>query len=110
MGTNRKRLVAAAASLVVAAGLAGCGGDSGGGSSSPSGKPTQTVTKATKGGTVFSLEQAVTEHLDPQRTYVGRDIANLGRLVYRSWVVFPPGETDATKAATPIPDLATDTG
>src|ERR1700712_2167908 len=106
MGTNRKRLVAAAASLVVAAGLAGCGGDSGGGSSSPSGKPTQTVTKAVKGGTVYSLEQSVTEHLDPQRTYVGRDIANLGRLVYRSWVQFPAGETDAAKGSTPIPDLA----
>ena len=94
MGTNRKRLVAAAASLVVAAGLAGCGGDSGN-DSGPSGKPSQELTKAVKGGTVFSLEQAVTEHLDPQRTYVGRDIANLGRLVYRSWVQFPAGETDA---------------
>jgi len=63
-----------------------------------------------KGGTVFSLEQSVTEHLDPQRTYVGRDMAYLGRLAYRSWVMLPPGETDATKGNTPIPDLATDTG
>ena len=41
--------------------------------------PTRTPnrTEATKGGTVFSLEQSVTEHLDPQRIYVGRDISNL---------------------------------
>src|SRR3954453_2783836 len=109
MGTNRKRLVAAAASLVVAAGLAGCGGDSGN-DSGPSGKPSQELTKAVKGGTIFSLEQSVTEHLDPQRTYVGRDIANLGRLVYRSWVTFPKGATAAPEGSTPIPDLATDTG
>src|SRR4051812_43975908 len=109
MGTNRKRLVAAAASMVVAVGLAGCGGDSGD-SSGPKDQSDQKVTEATKGGTVYSLEQAVTEHLDPQRTYVGRDIANLGRLVYRSWVVFPLGATDATEGSTPVPDLATDTG
>src|SRR3954451_6283782 len=109
MGTNRKRLAAAAASMVVAVGLAGCGGDSGN-DSGPKDQSDQKVTEATKGGTVYSLEQAVTEHLDPQRTYVGRDIANLGRLVYRSWVTFPLGETDPTKGSTPVPDLATDTG
>jgi peptide/nickel transport system substrate-binding protein len=110
MGTNRKRLVAAAASLVVAAGLAGCGGDSGGSGDGPSGKGDQAVTKAVKGGTIYSLEQSVTEHLDPQRMYVGRDIANMGRLVYRSWVTFPKGATDPTEGSTPVPDLATDTG
>src|SRR3954452_7299031 len=109
MGTNRKRLVAAAASMVVAVGLAGCGGDSGN-DSGPKDQSDQKVTEATKGGTVYSLEQAVTEHLDPQRTYVGRDIANLGRLTYRSWVVFPLGATDAKAGSTPVPDLATDTG
>src|SRR3954452_3321936 len=109
MGTNRKRLVAAAASMVVAVGLAGCGGDSGN-DSGPKDQSDQKVTEATKGGTIYSLEQAVTEHLDPQRTYVGRDIANLGRLVYRSWVTFPLGATDAKEGSTPVPDLATDTG
>src|SRR3954467_6399095 len=110
MGTNRKRLVAAAASMVVAVGLAGCGGDSGDSGDGPKDQSGQEVTKATQGGTIYSLEQSVTEHLDPQRTYVGRDIANLGRLAYRSWVMFPVGETDVDKASTPIPDLATDTG
>src|SRR3954454_1396753 len=110
MGTNRKRLVAAAASMVVAVGLAGCGGDSGDSSDGPKDQSGQEVTEATQGGTVYSLEQSVTEHLDPQRTYVGRDIANLGRLAYRSWVMFPVGETDVDKASTPIPALATDPG
>src|ERR687889_591062 len=107
MGTTRKRLVAAAASMVVAVSLAGCGGD--GGDDSGVGNNTEVErTEATKGGTVYSLEQSVTEHLDPQRVYVGRDISSLGRLVYRSWVVFPLGETDAEKASEVVPDLATD--
>ena len=111
MGTNRKRLFAAAASMVIAVGLAGCGGsDDSGGSSEPGSNEGQEQTEATQGGTVYSLETAVTEHLDPQRIYVGRDIANMGRLAYRSWVTFPLGATDATEGSTPVPDLATDTG
>jgi peptide/nickel transport system substrate-binding protein len=110
MGTTRKRLVAAVASMAAAAFVAGCGGDSGSGNG-PSDQSSQTVSaNVPKGGTVFSLEQSVTEHLDPQRTYVGRDISNLGRLAYRSWVMFPVGETDPQKASQVIPDLATDTG
>jgi peptide/nickel transport system substrate-binding protein len=110
MGTTRKRLVAAAASMALAAGLAGCGGDDGGdgGGVEEGAQPTRST--ATKGGTIYSLETAVTEHLDPQRVYVGRDISNLGRLVYRSWVTFPLGSTDETEGSTPVPDLATDTG
>ena len=83
MGTTRKRLVAAVASFAAAAFVAGCGGDSDSGSG-PSDQSSQTVSAdVPKGGTVYSIEQSVTEHLDPQRTYVGRDISNLGRLVYR---------------------------
>ena len=109
MGTNRKRLVAAAASMVVAVAVAGCGGDSD--DDTETGTNTdQERTEAAKGGTIYSLELSVTEHLDPQRVYIGRDISNLGRLVYRSWVVFPLGETDAAKASEIVPDLATDTG
>jgi peptide/nickel transport system substrate-binding protein len=107
--SQRRRLAAVTAATALIIGFAGCGGDSGGSDNLSTNKD-QTRTSATKGGTVFSLEQSVTEHLDPQRTYVGRDISNLSRLVYRSWVVFPPGETDPAKAATPIPDLATDAG
>ncbi len=110
MGTNRKRLVAAAASMVIAVGLAGCGGDDGGdgGEVEQGAQPDRST--ATKGGTIYSLETSVTEHLDPQRIYVGRDLANTSRLVYRSWVNFPLGDTDEVTGQTPIPDLATDTG
>ena len=109
MTTQRRRLAAVAAATALTIGFAGCGGDSGGGGDLSTNKDAKR-SDAAKGGTVFSLEQSVTEHLDPQRTYVGRDISNLSRLVYRSLVTFPPGETDQTKGATPIPDLATDTG
>ena len=103
MGTTRKRLVAAAASLVVAVAVAGCGGDSDNDDSGTKDQKNAERTDAVKGGTVYSLEQSVTEHLDPQRTYVGRDLSNLGRLVYRSLVTFPLGATDPTEGSTPVP-------
>jgi peptide/nickel transport system substrate-binding protein len=109
MGTNRKRLVAAAASMVVAVGLAGCGGDSDSGSGAGSNTDAER-TDAVKGGTVYSLETSVTQAWDPQRTYTGRDLSNQSRLVYRSLVDFPKGVTDNIEGQTPIPDLATDTG
>ena len=108
MTSQRKRLAALAASAGLALGFAGCGG--GGGDEGPISTTPQERTEATKGGTIYSLEQSVTEHLDPQRTYVGRDISNLSRLVYRSLVTFPAGATDPTEGSTPVPDLATDTG
>ena len=52
----------------------------------------------------------MTQSLDPQRTYTGRDLSNQSRLVYRSLVDFPKGVTDNIEGQTPIPDLATDTG
>jgi peptide/nickel transport system substrate-binding protein len=110
MGTTRKRLVAAAASMVVAVSLAGCGGDGGDDNSDVGNNTDVERTEATKGGTVYSLETAVTQTLDPQRTYTGRDIANEGRLFSRSLVMFPSGATDPEEGSTPIPDLATDTG
>ena len=109
MGTNRKRLVAAAASMVVAVSLAGCGG--GGDDTGASGtNQDQERTEATKGGTVYSLELSVTQTLDPQRMYTGRNLYDFGRLIYRGLVQFPSGEADPVKGQTPIPDLATDTG
>ena len=104
MVINKKPLaVVAAAALAV--GLAGCGGgttggDSGSGSNSSAGK---------KGGTLYYLTNRPTEHLDPQRTYIGRDISNMSRLALRSLVTYPITE-DTKKATTPVPDLATDTG
>jgi peptide/nickel transport system substrate-binding protein len=106
--THSRRLAALAAAAALTLGFAGCGGSGGNGdvSTNTDAKRTQ----ATKGGTIFSLEQSVTQSLDPQRTYTGRDISNMGRLFSRSLVIFPAGELDSVKANTPIPDLATDTG
>jgi peptide/nickel transport system substrate-binding protein len=106
---QRRRFAAVAAATAATLFIAGCGG-SGGGGGNVSSNTEAKRTEAVKGGTIFSLEQSVTEHLDPQRVYVGRDISNLGRLAYRSLVMFPAGETDAQKAAEVVPDLATDTG
>jgi peptide/nickel transport system substrate-binding protein len=64
---------------------------------------------ATPGGTVYYLTMRPAESLDPQRTVITRDLADLGRLVYRSLVQFPVTE-DPERATTPVPDLATDTG
>ena len=103
MGTNRKRLVAAAASMVVAVGLAGCGGDSDDRLRARGQHRTRSAPTATKGGTVYSLELSVTQPLDPQRTYTGRDLSNMSRLVYRSLVNFPKGATDNDRRPDPDP-------
>ncbi len=100
---NTRKPLAVVAAAALAVGLAGCGGGStnpNSGSSSASGK---------KGGTLYYLTNRPTEHLDPQRTYIGRDISNMSRLAYRSLVTYPITE-DTKKATTPVPDLATDTG
>ncbi len=95
----------------VALPLSACGG--GGGSTSPSssgsGSGTSTAAATAKGGTLYYLTKRAAEHLDPQRTYIGRDLADMGRLWSRSLVQFP-ASTDATTASTPVPDMATDTG
>ncbi len=106
MTSQRRRLAAVAAATALTLGFAGCGGSEGGG---PPETAPQERTDAVKGGEVISLEQAVTQTLDPQRVYSGRDISYLSRLVYRSWVAFPAG-TDLVEGSTPIPDLATDVG
>ncbi len=93
---------------MLAATLAACGGDDGG----AGGGGEQAGAHRRRAGwyDLPICETSVTEHLDPQRIYVGRDISNLGRLVYRGLVTFPAGETDPAKGTTPVPDLATDTG
>ena len=106
--TSQRKWLAAVAAATLALGVAGRGG--GGGDDGPAQTTPQERTEAVQGGTVFSLEQAVTQTLDPQRVYSGRDISYLGSLVYRSLVMFPPGATDPKEGSTPIPDLATDTG
>jgi peptide/nickel transport system substrate-binding protein len=90
--------IAAVASLA----LAGCGSRD----EAPRDEP---GVKAARGGTLTYYSHWAVEHLDPQRTYAGRDITNLFRTVYRSWVTFPASE-DVEVSTTHVPDLATDTG
>jgi len=104
---NRKSLVAIAATGALMS-LAACGGGTTGGSNS-SDSSDNASSGGTKGGTLQYLTQRPTEHLDPQRVYIGRDITNLNRLAYRGLVSYPI-TTDTTKGTTPEPDLATDTG
>jgi len=94
----------AALGAVVSLGLAlaACGGDSGDGGGG------STTSDAT-GGTLTYFVYTPIEHVDPQRIYVGREITNFSRTVYRQLVTFPIS-TDPDVASTPVPDLATDTG
>jgi len=103
MASYRKKALAIAAAASMSVALAACGG---GGGNKPS---TGTGGEAQKGGTLTYYIRAALEHTDPQRTYVGRDITNWSRTVYRSLVTFPISD-DPAKATTPVPDLATDTG
>jgi len=103
MKRTKKRVAVIAFSGVVALMAAACGG--GGGSATSTGG---TTAAPVKGGTLYYLTKRAAEHTDPQRTYVGRDISNQGRMVYRTLTTFPVA---AGKASTKlVADLATDTG
>lgn len=99
--------VLAAAALTLP--LAACGGGSTSDAGAGGGGTAQSGESGGKGGTLSYLTKRNAEHLDPQRMYIGRDLSNMGRIVYRSLVQFPVTE-DAKQASTPAPDLATDTG
>ncbi len=98
-----RKPLAALAAAAVAVTLAGCGGGT------TSGNKNNGSSEGKAGGTLNYLTFRPTEHLDPQRTYIGRDITNMDRLAYRGLVTFPI-TTDTKKGTTPVPDLATDTG
>jgi peptide/nickel transport system substrate-binding protein len=74
---------------------------SGGGSGTTAASPTATST--TRGRTLYYLTSRNTEHWDPQRTYLGRDLTNASRMFYRTL-------TQLTTDNKLVPDLATDTG
>lgn len=109
MANNTKRYLAGAATAALAFSLVACGGSSDNNSSSNGGSGGSATTTATKGGTLTYYITAPLSHTDPQRTYVGRDLTNFRRTVYRSLVAFPISD-DTKTANTPVPDLATDTG
>lgn len=95
-----RSLQVASVGMIALGVAAGCGSGGGAGSSTVASR---------SGGTLTYFEASATQHLDPQRTYVGRDLSNLSRLVYRQLVAFPTS-TDPAVADKPVPDLATDTG
>jgi peptide/nickel transport system substrate-binding protein len=90
------------AAAAVSVSLAACGGSS-------SNDTTSSAAAGKAGGTLYYLTKRSAEHLDPQRMYIGRDLANMGRIAYRSLVQFPVTE-DESKSLIPVPDLATDLG
>lgn len=94
----------ASAGLLAVAACSGTTAPSGGGGSGTGGGAS-----AAKGGTLYYLTRRPSEHLDPQRTYIGRDLANENRLFYRDLVGFSLS-TDVKEGTKPVPDLATDTG
>jgi peptide/nickel transport system substrate-binding protein len=96
-------LAAIALGSVVALTAAGCGG---GASTPAAGKTGGAAPKA--GGTLYYLTKRPAEHMDPQRTYIGRDLADQSRLVYRTLTQYKSGAKDVS--TTIQPDLATDTG
>src|SRR5450631_3610967 len=103
--TRRKHGIAAIAlGGVIALTAAGCGG----GSSTSTSSGTAGASASKAGGTLYYLTKRAAEHLDPQRTYIGRDISNEARMVYRTLTSYPV----ATGAASTklVADLATDTG
>src|SRR6478735_7101188 len=103
MVNYRKRLLAGTVAVAMAGALAACGGSSDGGGGGTSDQP------GTAGGTLQYYIYAPFEHTDPQRSYLGVEMTNFSRTVYRSLVAFPIS-TDPKVSNTPVPDLATDTG
>ena len=104
-----KKPFAALAAAALAFSLAACGGDDDG-SNDDTTNNDGTSAEGAKGGTaIYYNGVRNTEHWDPQRMYIGRDLNNSGRLFYRSLVAFP-ASNDPVEGATPVADLATDTG
>ncbi|MCW2780810.1 MAG: extracellular solute-binding protein family 5 [Marmoricola sp.] len=99
MANYRKKALAVAVAASMSVALAACGSGS---SNSPS-------ASGKGGGTLTYYVRSTYDHNDPQRTYLGVELANWNRMVYRSLVSFPMS-SDPAVAAKPVPDLATDTG
>ena len=106
--TRRKPGISAIAlGAVVALTATGCGGG-GGGAPTPAAISVTSPGPAKAGGTLYYLTNQPADHLDPQRTYIARDISNQIRTLYRTLTSFPVASGKAgTKL---VADLATDTG
>ncbi|WP_375476968.1 ABC transporter substrate-binding protein [uncultured Jatrophihabitans sp.] len=119
MTSKRTRLASVCAGTALAAiALAACSSSGGGGtskssggtsSSSSTGKTGGGPTTSKKGGTIYYTNGVRdVEHWDPQRVYIGRDIANESRLWNRTLEQYGTGAGASSNQV--HPDLATDTG
>ncbi|HEY3735813.1 MAG TPA: ABC transporter substrate-binding protein [Jatrophihabitans sp.] len=112
MAKISKRLALATLGGAIALATVAACSSSGGGSNEPTGSTTSggstsassSATNAATGGTLYySTGTRNVEHWDPQRMYIGRDLANASRLFYRTL-------TQLSGDNKLVPDLATDTG
>jgi peptide/nickel transport system substrate-binding protein len=104
MTRSRHGIAAIALGSVVALTAAACGG----GGSTPTASNTDGASAPKAGGTLYYLTKRPAEHMDPQRTYIGRDLGNQSRLVYRTLTQYKSGPQEVSSKIQP--DLATDTG
>lgn len=87
----------------------GSGGNGGGGGGTSSGAASSGAGSTKTGGTIYYTNGVRNvEHWDPQRVYIGRDIANESRLFTRTLVQYGTGASTASN--TLHPDLATNLG
>lgn len=106
MSSSKRTSALAALAVASVLGVSACGG---GGTSNQPEASGSAGGGAQKGGTLYWLTKRPAEHMDPQRTYIGRDIFNQQRLVYRGLLQFPAGKS-GDESLKPMPDIATDTG
>lgn len=118
MASKRTRTAGIVGAAIAVTTVAACS-SSGGGNASPnsssssSGSQSSSApagpTSAGKGGTIYYTNGVRdVEHWDPQRVYIGRDIANESRLFTRTLVQYGTGAgAESNKLH---PDLATDLG
>jgi peptide/nickel transport system substrate-binding protein len=98
---RRRAVVATLGAAIALTTIAAC-------SSSKNNSKGSTNTSDKKGGTLYYLTKRSVEHWDPQRTYIGRDLATATRLFYRTLTQLGTGPGAESNAL--HPDLATDTG
>lgn len=101
---KRRSFIAGLATTAVVAAVSACGS-----SSSTTSASSSAAVAASKGGTLNILMSTKSEHWDPQRVYVGVNIAAGNRLFTRTLVSWTPTTSDTEKAKL-VADLATDTG
>jgi peptide/nickel transport system substrate-binding protein len=102
MTSLNRRVTICAIGVVLAVTATACSSkksSSGGGASGSATSAANTKT----GGTIYYLTKRPVEHWDPQRTYIGRDLADASRLFYRTLTMLTPDNKL-------VPDLATNTG